>query len=152
MSPTVAVYTVTSPPNPGLTPPPGVIPDFQDPYTLQPYLELECAAFIVITTAVVAARMFVKVRIVKKILWEDWAAIVGWVSNFDPLSTSSIWSASICPCFSMNLKVAWSNVRIERKISSTVTAMDSSVTSCIRGFLNEMPESYVGNNFRGTSC
>lgn len=142
MSPTVAVYTVTSPPNPGLTPPPGVIPDFQDPYTLQPYLELECAAFIVITTAVVAARMFVKVRIVKKILWEDWTAIVGWVSISDLLSKSSISPASTCPCLNLNLEFAWSNVRIEGYISSTVKAMDSSVASWIRGFLNEMLESY----------
>ena len=82
MSPTAAIYTVTSPPNAALTPPPGVIPDFHEPYTLQTYLELECGVFIAITTAVIAARTFVKAKVVKKFLWEDFTAIVGWVSIF----------------------------------------------------------------------
>lgn len=82
MSPTAATYTVTSPPNAALTPPPGAIPDFHEPYTLQTYLELECGVSIAITTAVIAARTFVKAKVVKKFLWEDFTAIIGWVRIF----------------------------------------------------------------------
>ena len=74
-----AVYTLTSPPTPGLTPPPGVIPNFHEPYTLQPYVALVIPACIIATTLVVGARMFVKIRIVKKLLWEDWTCVLGWV-------------------------------------------------------------------------
>ena len=76
---TQATYTVVSPPTPGLEPPPGVIPNFESPYTLQPYVELTVALCIIVTTALVGARIYVKTRIVKKLLWEDWTCIVGWV-------------------------------------------------------------------------
>ena len=78
MSP--ATYTVTAPAHPALTPPPGVIPDFQGPYTLKPYTDLTIAGGIIITTCLVGARMFVKARVVRKFLWEDWTCFVGWVS------------------------------------------------------------------------
>ena len=78
MSP--ATYTVTTPPHPALTPPPGVIPNFQDPYTLKPYTDLTIAGGVIITTLLVVARIFVKARIVRKFLWEDWTCLVGWVS------------------------------------------------------------------------
>lgn len=76
---TQATYTVTSPPTPGLDPPPGVIPNFDQPYTLLPYVELTIALCIIVTTALVGARIYVKAQIVKKFLWEDWTCIVGWV-------------------------------------------------------------------------
>ena len=43
---------------PGLAPPPGVTPDFTSPYTLQPYLALTLVACVIITTAMVAARLY----------------------------------------------------------------------------------------------
>ena len=76
-----ATYTVTSPPTPGLDPPPGVIPNFHQPYTLLPYVELTIAGCIAVTTLLVAARVFVKTRIVKKFLWEDWTCVIGWVGR-----------------------------------------------------------------------
>ena len=75
------VYTMTAPPKPALTPPPGVIPDFDDPYSLLPYVNLTIAGGIFITTVLTAARLYVKARIVKKFLWEDWTGFAGYVSN-----------------------------------------------------------------------
>lgn len=80
MSP--ATYTITSPPNPGLTPPPGVIPNFDQPYTLLPYVELTIVGGIAISSVLIAARVFVKARLMKKgWLWEDYTCIAGWVSS-----------------------------------------------------------------------
>lgn len=77
---TQATYTLVSPPTPGLDPPPGVIPTFHQPYTLQPYVELTISLAIIITTMLMVARIYVKVRIVKKLLIEDYLCIIGWVS------------------------------------------------------------------------
>ena len=60
-----------SPDQPGLTPPPGITPDFQDPYSVQPFLTLIAAFSIIITTTLVALRMFAKIRILKAVKWED---------------------------------------------------------------------------------
>ncbi len=78
--PSQATYTLTSPPHPALTPPPGVTPNFEQPYTLLPYVELTIAGGIAITSVLVAARMFVKTRVVKQYLWEDWSCLFGYVS------------------------------------------------------------------------
>lgn len=43
---------------PGLAPPPGVTPDFVSPYTLQPYQTLTVVACIIVTTVIVAARLY----------------------------------------------------------------------------------------------
>ncbi|CAL8575765.1 hypothetical protein XPA_001669 [Xanthoria parietina] len=77
--PSQATYTLTSPPHPALTPPPGVTPNFEQPYTLLPYVELTIAGGIAITSVLVAARMFVKTRVVKQYLWEDWSCLFGYV-------------------------------------------------------------------------
>lgn len=83
MDPTTpVVYTFTAPPNPGLTPPPGIIPNFQDPFSLQPYTAVDIALCIILGTLLVAARMFTKIWVVKKFLWEDYTCIVGWVCSF----------------------------------------------------------------------
>ncbi|KAI4104952.1 MAG: hypothetical protein L6R37_002996 [Teloschistes peruensis] len=74
-----ATYTVTAPPKPALTPPPGVTPNFEQPYTLLPYVELTIAGGIAISTILVAARIFVKTRLIKKWLWEDSTCIFGWL-------------------------------------------------------------------------
>lgn len=42
----------------GLAPPPGVTPDFTSPYTLQPYQALTVVACIIVTTVMVAARLY----------------------------------------------------------------------------------------------
>lgn len=76
-----ATYTVTAPAKPALTPPPGVIPNFEQPYTLLPYVEVTIAVCIAISTTLVAARIFVKTRLIKKWLWEDSTCIFGWVGS-----------------------------------------------------------------------
>lgn len=43
---------------PGLAPPPGVVPDLTSPYTLQPYQALTAVACIIVTTVMVAARLY----------------------------------------------------------------------------------------------
>ena len=79
---TQRTYTLTSPTTPALDPPPGVIPTFDQPYTLLPYAELTIASCIFTTTILVFARVWVKVRIVKKLLWEDYTCIIGWVGFY----------------------------------------------------------------------
>ncbi|KAL8692043.1 MAG: hypothetical protein Q9218_002852 [Villophora microphyllina] len=78
-------YTITAPPKPGLTPPPGVTPNFEQPYTLLPYVELTIAGGIGITTFLVVARVFVKLRLMKKWLWEDTTCLFGWLSNYSDM-------------------------------------------------------------------
>ena len=78
---TQATYTLVSPPTPGLDPPPGVIPTFHQPYTLQPYVELTISLAIIVTTMLMVARIYVKVWIVKKFLIEDYLCVIGWVSS-----------------------------------------------------------------------
>ena len=56
---------------PGLEPPPGVIPNFSDAYTIQPYIVLTVMICIVVTTTLVFVRMYTKYRIVKSLGWED---------------------------------------------------------------------------------
>lgn len=56
---------------PGLDPPPGVIPNLSDAYTIQPYVVLTITICIIVTTSLVIARMYTKYRIVKNLGWED---------------------------------------------------------------------------------
>lgn len=114
-----SVYTLTTPPNPALTPPPGVssrarfttqgrrisgnqsilhdsiqlyktlltrqfvqvIPNFDEPYTLLPYVEITIAGGVILSTLLVAARMYAKAHVMKKYLWEDYFILLGWVST-----------------------------------------------------------------------
>ena len=73
---TQATHVVVSPPTPALDPPPGVIPNFQQPYTLLPYAEITIALCAVITLFLIGARVYVKAYIVKKFLWEDFTCIL----------------------------------------------------------------------------
>lgn len=61
----------TSPNQPGLAPPPGVTPDFESPFSLQPYQAVVVAACIILTTVLVGARLYTKARIVRAVVWED---------------------------------------------------------------------------------
>ncbi|KAL8662037.1 MAG: hypothetical protein Q9202_005091 [Teloschistes flavicans] len=88
-----ATYTVTAPLKPALTPPPGVIPNFQQPYTLLPYVELTIAGGIAITTILVAARVFVKLCYIVFVGLEWRAGIRGagthqWNLTFDAFSAN----------------------------------------------------------------
>ena len=55
----------------GLSSPPGVVPNFTDPYTLRPFQALTIAQCIIVTTVVVLARLYTKQYLIKKRNWED---------------------------------------------------------------------------------
>ena len=65
------LYTITAPAQPALTPPPNVIPDFEDPFSLRPYHTLVGALCVVGTTVAMAARIYTKWRLVRSVRWED---------------------------------------------------------------------------------
>ena len=65
------IYTITAPSQPGLTPPPGVKPYFDSPYTLRPYNVLTVTICVSMTTILFLARMYTKVRILKSVVLED---------------------------------------------------------------------------------
>ena len=64
-------YTIVSPPDPALTPPPGVIPDFQDPFTLRPYFIVASSVGLVVSGFALLLRLYTKIAIVKHCRWED---------------------------------------------------------------------------------
>ena len=74
----MAQYTVIAPIHPGLPPPPNHIPDFQDPFTLATYQTLTVAGCIITTTAMLTARMYTKMRIMRAVVLEDWTCCIGW--------------------------------------------------------------------------
>ena len=61
----------SSPMEPALKPPPGVPSEFHDPYTLQSFQAVEIVECIILTTVMVAARLYTKKFIVKAMKWED---------------------------------------------------------------------------------
>ena len=60
-----------SPDSPGLAPPPGVEPYFYSPYSLKGYTNVVIAQCTILTTIVVAARVYTKRFVVKSIILED---------------------------------------------------------------------------------
>ena len=60
-----------SPTSPGMHPPPGTTSYFDGPFTLQPYLALEVALCAILTTVMVAARLYTKCAVMKSVIWED---------------------------------------------------------------------------------
>ncbi|KAL8784287.1 MAG: hypothetical protein Q9213_004045 [Squamulea squamosa] len=89
-------YTVLSPPDPALTPPPGVIPNFQDPFTLRPYWIVTTALSTLATGILLALRLYTKIVIVKQLRWEDYTCTLGslffgvWIAmNFKAIDANS---------------------------------------------------------------
>ncbi|KAL8851619.1 MAG: hypothetical protein Q9221_003456 [Calogaya cf. arnoldii] len=64
-------YTIQGPPDPALTPPPGVIPDLQDPFSLRPYWLVATALGLGASGILLALRLYTKIVIVKRLRWED---------------------------------------------------------------------------------
>lgn len=64
-------YTVVAPSNAALPPPPGIIPDFQDPYTLRPYNNVATSLGLIVAGTFVLLRMFTKLRVIRECKWED---------------------------------------------------------------------------------
>ena len=75
-----SLYQAPSPDAPGLPPPPGHESHFQDAYTLQPIYAITVSLCIIVTTSLVAARLYTKARIIKKLTWEDLTCIIGYVT------------------------------------------------------------------------
>ena len=65
------IYTITSPPIPALTPPPGVIPDFNDPSSIRPYFIVASSLGMVESGFLLILRLYTKIAVVKKVRWED---------------------------------------------------------------------------------
>ena len=55
----------------GLPPPPGVVPNFIDPYSLRGIIIAITAVEMTVTTTVTALRMYTKLFILKSHGWED---------------------------------------------------------------------------------
>ena len=66
-----ATYTVTAPSDVALEPPPGVIPDFQDAFTLRPYNNVAMSMSITFASIFLILRLYTKIRLVKQCRWED---------------------------------------------------------------------------------
>ena len=64
-------YSFLSPPDPALTPPPGIIPDFQDAFDLRPYYNVTASLGLVTTGLILILRLYTKIVIVKKCRGED---------------------------------------------------------------------------------
>ena len=66
-----ATYTITAPVDVALPPPPGAIPDFQDPFTLRPYHNIAASLSLTFASIFLILRMYTKIRLVKECRWED---------------------------------------------------------------------------------
>lgn len=62
---------VPNPMKPGLAPPSGLSPTFHEAYTLRPYMTLEIAACVALTTVLLAGRAYTKLILIKHVSWED---------------------------------------------------------------------------------
>ena len=56
---------------PGLPPPEGVIPNFDNPYNYQSLVLMTLVVCFTISTTFVALRMYIRVFLVKSLQWED---------------------------------------------------------------------------------
>ena len=66
-----STYTVIAPTDAALPPPPGVIPTFEDPYTLRPYQNLVFSLGMFFSGMFLIARLYTKAFIVRSFKWED---------------------------------------------------------------------------------
>ncbi|KAL6721505.1 hypothetical protein ACLMJK_000609 [Lecanora helva] len=72
-------YTIVSPSDAALKPPPDVIPDFQDPFTVRPYWIMTASVGLVTTGIILALRLYTKIAVVKKCRWEDYMCCLGFI-------------------------------------------------------------------------
>lgn len=63
--------TLPSPQSPSLPPPPGITPNFHEPYSLDPYQQIEIVACVLITTITLIGRIYTKLALIKHFTWED---------------------------------------------------------------------------------
>ena len=64
-------YSVVAPTDPALPPPPGVIPDFQDPFSLRPYHNVAASLAISFSGFFLILRLYTKARIIRHFNLED---------------------------------------------------------------------------------
>lgn len=75
---------------PGAEPPPGVVPNFVNPYSLNSWmigLGIACAAF---TSVIVGLRIYIKIFIIKQSYWEDWFCVLGWLTYLAYIGVSMV--------------------------------------------------------------
>ncbi|KAI4182738.1 MAG: hypothetical protein L6R41_005796 [Letrouitia leprolyta] len=91
------------PQSPAMKPPPGFSPNPNDAYTLQPYNIITTAFCAALTTTVVTARLFTKIRIIKKLQWEDCKIVIPRQTihahskiDFSPFSQTVVFSDIAC--------------------------------------------------------
>ena len=72
-------YQAPLPGAPGLPPPPGYESHFQEAYTTGPIYALTMALCVILTTTLVGARLYTKARIMKKLTWEDFTCVFGYI-------------------------------------------------------------------------
>ena len=70
---------------PGLQPPPGVTPNFVNPYNQSKYTPTMVATLLPVATAVVWIRMYTKIRLIKSHGWEDCKSLAFQAEEFDVL-------------------------------------------------------------------
>lgn len=100
------VYTFTSSPDVALTPPPGVIPDFQDPFTVRPYWLVTASVGMILTGVTLGLRMYTKIAIVKKCRWED----CKFCGRFLRSTTHAYWLIDTC-CLAFVSIALWMRCR-----------------------------------------
>ena len=86
----MAQPTIPGPYDPGLPPPPGVEPYFYSPFTLQPYFAETAGLCAIVTTIMVAARVYTKTFVIKSLSLEDFSCVLGWASFIVYLGLSDI--------------------------------------------------------------
>ncbi len=72
-------YAIISPSDVALKPPPGVVPDFQDPFTVRPYWIVTSSLGLVAASILLALRLYTKIVVVKKLRWEDYTCVLGFL-------------------------------------------------------------------------
>ena len=64
-------YLVVEPTDVALAPPPGVIPEFGDPFSLRPYQNVSMSLGLICSGIFLAARLYTKARVFRRFEWED---------------------------------------------------------------------------------
>ena len=72
-------YTLISPSDAAFAPPPGIIPDFQDPFSVRPYWIVTAAVGLVTTGILLALRLYTKIAVVKRCRWEDYTCCLSFI-------------------------------------------------------------------------
>ncbi|SLM40448.1 hypothetical protein LPUS_11260 [Lasallia pustulata] len=85
---------------PAMPPPPGVTPNFDHPLSAYPAQIVPLTLFITIATIAVLMRMYTKLFLVRSVVLEDYAVLIGWAGEVAQVGTSVL-SNKVCIGFHM---------------------------------------------------